>query len=77
MKSFDIGVVAIKRISIAIVIGALGFVGLGATVVLPSVRVGVVDFLVLLAGGLVALRAILVMVSSRGHDSYQRPVKLS
>lgn len=76
MKSFDIGVVAIKRISIAVAIGMLGLVGLVAGVVLRSVPAGVVGFLVMLAGGLVAVRAIPLIISSRRHERYQRPVKL-
>lgn len=77
MKSFDIAVVAIKRIRIAIAIGALGLIGLVAGVVLSSVAVGVVGFLVMLAGGLVAVRAIPMIIASRRQDRYQRPVKLS
>ncbi|MEO6957696.1 MAG: DUF3040 domain-containing protein [Antricoccus sp.] len=77
MKSFDIGVVATKRISIAIVIGALGLIGLVAGVMLPSVPVGVVGFLVMLVGGFLAVRAIPLIISSRRHDRYKRPVKLS
>ncbi len=77
MKSFDIRVVAIKRISIAIAIGAIGLVGLVAGVVLPSVPVGVVGFLVMLAGGILAVRAIPLIISSRRHERYRPPVKLS
>lgn len=58
VKSVDIGLVAAKRLRVAVAIAVLGLALLVTGVALPNVAVGVVGFLGMFAGGARAVLAV-------------------